>query len=113
MQSSRRNTGAVLMEVEKRKTMWEILSYIEQVYHETSVLPTKEKLASYFDMTVRELAGFFRRQEFKEAFAARGLPEYKTFQKATKVLTPMQLAVANVILNTHDRTTLKRKLQAM
>jgi hypothetical protein len=95
--------------------MQEILTYIEQAYHQTGILPSKEKIAEHFDLELRVLAGIFRRSEFKTAYQARGLPNYNQHlqSRANRVLTPMQLAVANQILNTYDRKTLSAKLKAM
>jgi hypothetical protein len=94
--------------------IWEILAFIEQRYHETSLLPTKEILCERFSITPRQLAAYMRRKEFQTAFEARGLPSYRTIAVNDKgLLTPIQLAVANTLLNTHDRNTLRKKLQLL
>lgn len=92
----------------------EILTYIEQKFYETGTLPTKEVLCQEFGIDLRRLAAYMRKTNFKTAYAARGLPDYETKTKNSKgLLTPIQLAVANILLNTHDRTTIRKKLQAM
>jgi len=91
-----------------------VLAFIEQRYYETSLLPTKEVVAEEFEISLRDLAAIFRRNDFKTAYEARGLPSYKTIQSNDKgLLTPIQLAVANVLLNTHDRNTLRKKLTTL
>lgn len=91
-----------------------VLAFIEQRYYETNLLPTKEHVSEVFDIDLRTLAAIMRRTEFKTAFKARGLPDYKTTQENDKgLLTPIQLAVANVLLNTHDRNTIRKKLQIL
>lgn len=92
----------------------EILTYIEQKFYETGRLPTKESLCEHFNLDLRRLAAYMRRSNFKTAYEARGLPSYQTTKANDQgLLTPIQLAVANVILNVHDRQTIRRKLQAM
>ena len=92
----------------------QVLAFIEQNYYETGLLPTKEKTAEHFNISLRNLAGIFRRTDFINAFRARGLPDYKTVKQNDKgLLTPMQLAVANILLNTHDRNTLRKKLTTL
>jgi len=92
----------------------EVLSFIEQRYYETNLLPTKEAVCEKFNIDLRTFAGISRRSEFQNAFAARGLPSYKTLKANDKgLLTPIQLATANILLNTHDRNTIRKKLAAL
>jgi hypothetical protein len=95
--------------------IWEILAFIEQIYYQTNLLPTKEKIQEEFEIDSRTLARITRTTEFKNAYEARGLPNYSQFlkQAETKLLTAKQLMIANIVLNTYDRKSLAAKLKAI
>lgn len=102
------------MKLETKPSTMQVLAFIEQRYYETNLLPTKEAVCEQFNIDLRTFAGIARRTEFVNAFKARGLPSYETVRKNDKgLLTPIQLAVANILLNTHDRNTIRKKLTAL
>lgn len=89
----------------------QILSWVEQVWYKSGTLPTLEAICEEFQISRRKLAGHMRKNQWKSSWEARGLPNQKKHLDQAVALSPKQLMVANVILNEHDRTALKRKLE--
>lgn len=89
----------------------QILSWIEQVWYKTGTLPSTEAICDEFHISKRKLAGHTRKNQWKSSWEARGLPNPNLHRQQAITLSPKQLMVANVILNEHDRTALKRKLE--
>ena len=91
----------------------EILGWIEQVFYKTGSLPTKDKVCEEFDLNYRSFAHHARKLKWKEAWNARGLPSFEVSKNTRTTLTAQQVMVANVMLNEYDRTSAKRKLEAL
>lgn len=88
-----------------------MLSWIEQVWYQHGSLPSLEAICDEFNLNRRKLSTHTRKVQWKTSWAARGLPTRTANDRSTATLSPKQLMVANIILNEHDRSSLKRKLE--
>ena len=83
-----------------------ILALCEQKYWETGMVPTQAYAAKLLGTTEEKVVAVWNEQ-MEGALKSRGI-EYK---EMTHLLSPKQLDVANRVLNTHDKKSLRQKLQ--
>ena len=88
-----------------------VLSYIEQRYYETGLIATTEACGSALDLPVGVIRTCLSAEIVKSALLARGI-DLERVDDLT-VLTPVQLALANMLLNIHDKTSVRMKLEAL
>jgi len=86
-----------------------ILNYCEQVFWETGLVPTPEKVADELSFNLGFVQSVFRKDAFKSSLATRGIDV--TPEISGKVLDPRQILLANLLLNLHDRRSIREKLQ--
>lgn len=97
-------------EVDIPKTyMAQIINYSEQVYWETGLLPTTDKLAEDLGIALPVVQSTVRTERYVTALASRGIDWDNS--TSGKVLTPKQLVVANLMLNMHDKRSEREKLE--
>lgn len=89
--------------------MKRLLNYFEQAYLLNAQYPTKEKV-SEFGITSKTYEAALKNADFLEALERRGLPNPVT-DIYQGVLSPLQLAVANALLDLHDNRSQRKKLQ--
>ena len=89
-----------------------VLTFFEQHFLLSGELPTlKDFRKAYPTTTQAEWDSFVEDSEFNDALATRGLPlVLATKNPPVGVLTPEQLACANVLLDTNDRRSRPKKL---
>jgi hypothetical protein len=88
-----------------------MLSWIEQTWYKQGSLPSLDAICDEFNLNRRKLSNHTRKNAWKSSWAARGLPTRDMHSVDQATLSPRQLMVANIILNEHDRQSLKRKLE--
>lgn len=86
-----------------------VINYIEQVFWETGLVPTHDKIAEELHLDKYSVASLFKKEQFTQQVATRGIdlaPEV-----SRKILTPKQLLLANMLLNLHDKRSVREKLE--
>lgn len=89
----------------------EVVYFIEQKFWETGRIPTNEVIAERFAVALNTVKGWWQTGTFREALVKRGVdfnPE-----QSSDLLTPIQLQLANVMLNTHDNRSEREKLNSL
>ncbi len=86
-----------------------VVAYFEQVFWETGLLATHEKVATELGLSVDRIKKCWKNPDFRQSLIARGL-DLNT-EKSTRVLEPRQIMTANIILNTYDRRSVREKLE--
>lgn len=99
-----RNPSADQLEtIDKR-----ILNYCEQIFWETGLVPTPERISDELSIRREVVQRAFRKDSFKASLATRGID--LTPEISGKVLDPRQILLANLLLNLHDRRSIREKL---
>lgn len=91
-----------------------MLSFIEQIYWETGRVPTQAMVVSGLDpissvATQKRVAAAYGKPRFQSALQKRGLE----FKNDSKLLTPEQLLLVNMLLNVEDKKSLRQKLEML
>lgn len=89
----------------------ELMAYYEQVYWETSQLPSDELVSSKTGFPIARIKKFRSSQWFQDQLKARGMSPGETLGDG--VLTPEQIVIANMYLNTWDNTSMRQKLEIL
>lgn len=92
-----------------------VLNYVEQVYWETGLVPTPERVASDLDLSVGVIRRAYGNEIFCQQLSTRGIDSEALITvgkviKETKALSPKQILVANMMLNLHDPRSEREKL---
>lgn len=90
--------------------MVDVITYIEQMWWEDNgTVPTNEKVAEETGVALSTIADYWKDETFRVALSARGI----TFDNRpdSKALTMKQLQVANMMMNTLDRRSMREKLK--
>jgi len=95
-----------------------ILNYVEQVFWETGLCPSPERIAEDLNTSQRSINVAFSNETFRTQLAARGIdPEGLVTVgkciKETKALSAKQIVTANLMLNLHDKRSEREKLQKL
>ena len=86
-----------------------VLSLIEQLFWETGYIPDNEIVAKELRMTPQFVEKCYKNDVFREALLVRGI-DLKP-QESQKVLQPKQVMLANLLLNAHDKRSVREKLE--
>lgn len=86
-----------------------ILNYCEQTFWETGYVPSPERISDQLGIKRSRVQDSFRNDKFKESLATRGID--LTPEISGKVLDPRQIMLANLLLNMHDRRSIREKLK--
>ena len=91
-----------------------ILGFVEQIYWETGRIPTQDMIVSGLDplqsrATRNKVANAWKKERFQAALEKRGLE----FKNDSKLLTPIQLLLVNMLMNVEDKKTLRQKLEVL
>ena len=98
--------GTFIDTIDKR-----ILNYCEQVFWETGYVPSPEIISDKLGIKRERIKESFRNDKFLESLATRGID--LTPAISGKVLDPRQLMLANLLLNLHDRRSIREKLKTV
>ena len=85
-----------------------VLSYVEQMFWETGYVPTNEKASRDLSIPMNRIGNMYKNNEFKAAAMSRGIDIAP--DDSAKVLEPRQLLLANMLMNTLDKKSLREKL---
>lgn len=88
-----------------------MVNLIEQRFYETGNLPTNDKIAEDLKFSPQIVKNAWKKPLFRQALVVRGIdlnPE-----ESTDLLSGDQLLVANMVLNVHDKTSLREKLKTV
>lgn len=93
------------------RSMVEVLTWMEQVFWEDGKVPTNEAIAEAINVRVETIRTYWEHEEFRIAAAARGIDSNNVLAVNPRALTMEQLLVANLLLNVHDRRSMREKLK--
>lgn len=88
---------------------YKILAYIEQAFWTNGAIPTNEKISEILEIPLHFIKKCWEDQTFRTALTHRGVdfsPE-----RSKGLLTPVQLTLANSLLNMHDKRSVREKLK--
>lgn len=87
-----------------------VVSYIDQHYWENDgKVPTNEVIAQRLKLPVARVNKCWKSETFRRAVAARGINLLQ--EEYDGILLPMQIALANMLMNTHDKSSIREKLK--
>lgn len=88
-----------------------IVNLLEQRYFESGNIPTNEQICAELNISHRSVREAWKKPIFSQALTVRGIMVGEA--KESNLLTQEQLVVANMILNIHDKTTIRKKLETV
>ena len=89
----------------------DVITCIEQLWWEHGQLPTDERVAERTGVSIESIKRYWKLDHFRTALLHRGVdinPE-----RSAGLLTPIQLMLANMLLNTHDTRSVREKLKEL
>ena len=91
-----------------------VLAFVEQIYWETGRVPTKEIVVQGLypissTRTKKFVEATWAKPRFQSALEKRGLE----FKNDSKLLSPEQLLLVNMLLNVEDKKSLRQKLEML
>ena len=90
-------------------TMINVLVFIEQCWWEEGAIPTNEAVIQNVEVSLPTLTRYWQDDDFRRALSARGIKF--DGKSESKALTLIQLTVANMLMNTLDKRSLREKLK--
>lgn len=96
-------------------TQIRILSFCEQTFWETGLLPTPERVVEDLSVSGNSVRSTFRDEVFIQALASKGIDSeglitVGALVKQSRALSPQQIVCANMMLNLHDKRSEREKL---
>ncbi len=88
-----------------------VLSFIEQTYFETGLIPVESVVAARTGITLNSVKRYWQDKRFLDFMTGRGIDLTKV--QDLEILEPRQLALANLLLNMHDKNSVRAKLEAV
>jgi hypothetical protein len=89
-----------------------VVSYIDQFYWENDgKTPTNEVIAERLKIPVARINKCWKSENFRRAVVARGINMMQ--EEFEGILLPMQVALANVLMNTHDKQSIREKIKGL
>lgn len=93
------------------ETQIEVVYWIEQQFWSTGYVPTVDSLAERFSILPATIKKWWESSSFREALVSRGVDFNPDASR--DALSPLQLQLANVLLNTHDNRSEREKLESV
>ena len=87
----------------------EAVALIEQTFWEHGSVPTAEFLSEKLGLNTQTITKYFNNPVFRDALVRRGVDLRQDSSRA--ILTPKQLLLVNMMLNQHDRRSIREKLE--
>jgi hypothetical protein len=84
------------------------VSFIEQMFWTTNQIPTDEKCSEAVGVTLTTIKNYWQSSLVREHLVARGV---NLSANNDGLLTAQQLMLANMLLNIHDKKSIREKLQ--
>lgn len=88
----------------------DVVTLVEQTFFLHGKLPTNEFIADKLGISVRSVAKYWNDDKFREALMKRGVDLRPA--ESRDLLTAQQLTLANMLLNTMDKQSVRQKLEA-
>lgn len=89
----------------------EAVALIEQKFWQHSSIPTNEYLSEQLNVGIPTIQRWWQNAIFRDALIRRGVDLRDDRSKS--VLTPQQLQVVNLMLNQHDKRSVREKLDSV
>lgn len=87
------------------------LSYIERIWWETGSIPTEERISDVTGLAPSTIKTYMRDEKFREALQRRGVQLIHSEEE--EILSLDQLTVAAMLVNTHDKRSMREKLEEL
>lgn len=87
-----------------------VLSYIEQCFWEQGGVPANELVASALGLSVKRVEECWNLRKFRAGIVARGI-NLANAEISEGILDPRQILLANLLMNTMDRRSMRQKLE--
>lgn len=87
-----------------------VASYIEQIYWEKGEIPSQEIIAKKLQLPIATVIAAWKKELFRRSLLARGL---SIEEVNTEVLTPTQITLANMLINIHDKSSVRQLLEPL
>ena len=87
-----------------------IISLIDQRFWETGLIATPEKIAEDLHVELQIVQASLKKPAVVDNLKSRGI-DLLGYDSSSKVLTPTQVVLANLLMNVHDPATLREKLK--
>lgn len=89
-----------------------LINFCDQVFWETGKVPTPDYLANTLDLSVTQVNKSLDKLQVQKALKARGLPPVGSQDPdGPALLTTKQLILANLLMNAHDKRSVRQKLE--
>lgn len=89
----------------------EAINIIEQVWFKYGALPTNERISETLGIDISLVGKWWNNNEFRLALVERGIDIRP--QVSQDLLTPQQVKLANMLLNEHDKKSIRQKLEEL
>lgn len=86
-----------------------VVAFIEQAFYTYGGLPTNDQISESLGITAGTVARYWQNESFRQALLIKGIDLSPEASKG--LLTPIQLHVANMMLNMHDKRSPREKLK--
>jgi hypothetical protein len=101
-----------MVEIRLSQNQVEGITYIEQVYLLRGEIPTDASISDVLGVAESTVKKWWQNESFQTVLRNKAIPiEEKLGLKKREILSPEQLAVANMVLNLQDKRSLREKLE--
>lgn len=91
---------------------YRVVAFVEEYFWDHQKAPGLAQVSEFSERTVEDLNEFFIDPTVQEYLLSRNIPSPGDDIEEARGLTAHQLYVANILLNAHDRRSLREKLKA-
>jgi hypothetical protein len=84
------------------------IAFVEQTFWMTGSVPTQDVLVERLGLSKQTVKKYFEDETFRTALRTRGVD--LSPEQSTGLLTIQQLTLANILLNLHDKRSVRQKL---
>lgn len=86
------------------------ISAVEKIFWETGKIPSPDSLSEYLGVPINRVSNLLKSDTVRGALLSRGV-DLSELELADGILTPAQLALANMLLNFHDKKSHLEKIE--
>lgn len=88
-----------------------VISYVDQLFWETGKIPSVEKVAAGLKLLPSKVKPVLEKPQVLTALKQRGVNFEQDID--SKVLTPKQVMLANILMNIYDKSSVRQKLKSL